>query len=209
MPITYVQNGGSTTIHGGGTLDASAVADNGGLVQVDGALNSPSINVGHLGVLSGVGTITGDVTNDGSVVLGDTVLSPAKLTEVGDFTQESDGTLDEGISSLDHGELSVTGNIDLGGTVDISLLGGFVPADNQEFELIGYSGGKSGAFSGVTGSDASEWTVLYNPGQVDLEFNASIVTHPVPDRASTLLLIGLGLFGVAIAGRRLERVLAA
>ena len=209
MPITYAQNGGSTIIHGGGTLDASAVAENGGLVQVDGALNSPSVDVGPLGTLSGIGTITGDVTNDGKVVLGDLVLSPATLSEVGNFTQESDGTLDEGIGSLDHGQLSVTGNIDLGGTVDISLLGGFVPANNEEFELINYSGAKLGAFSGVTGSDASEWTVVYNPGQVDLEFNASIGPPPVPDRGSTLLLLGLGLCCVAIAGHRSKRVLAA
>src|ERR1017187_6939436 len=209
MPITYAQNGGSTIIHGGGTLDASAVAENGGLVQVDGALNSPSVDVGPLGTLSGIGTITGDVTNDGKVVLGDLVLSPATLSEVGNFTQESDGTLDEGIGSLDHGQLSVTGDIDLGGTVDISLLGGFVPANNEEFELINYSGAKLGAFSGVTGSDASEWTVVYNPGQVDLEFNASIGPPPVPDRGSTLLLLGLGLCCVAIAGHRSKRVLAA
>ncbi len=208
-PITYTQNGGTTTINAGGTLGASAVAENGGLVQVDGALNSPSIHVGPLGALAGVGTITGDVTNDGKVVLGDLVMSPAKLSEVGNFTQESDGTLDEGISSLVHGMLSVTGNIDLGGTVDISLLGGFVPANNQEFELIGYSGGKSGAFAGVTGSDAAEWTVLYIPGQVDLEFNATSVPPPVPEGGSTLWLLGLGVFGIAVAGHRLQRVLAA
>jgi fibronectin-binding autotransporter adhesin len=196
----YTQNGGNTLVEAGGELNAPVVTENGGSIQVDGTLDPLSVHVFSPATLSGSGTIIADVTNEGSVILGDSVSSPGTLTVLGSFTQLADGTLVEGIDSLGNGVLSLDGNLSLAGTLDINLLGGFTPADSQIFELASFTGAESGVFSGIIGSDASDWTVLYNPGQVDLEFNKPI--GGVPDTTSTLTLLGPGLVLLALLGRR-------
>ena len=82
--------------------------------------------------------------------------------------------MDEGIGSGSNGMLDVGGNLVLGGTLDIDLLNSFAPTNGQVFDLINYNGLESGQFAGITGSDASEWTIDYNQGQVDLEFNKPV-----------------------------------
>ncbi len=133
----YVQKSGRTLVDLGGTLNASSVQEKGGSLQVDGSLDPLSIHVFASATLSGDGTIDGNILNDGLVVLGDSISEPGTLSVNGNFNQDAGGVLDEGIGSLDHGELSVAGNVGLGGTLDIALLGGFTPTNGEHFELTG------------------------------------------------------------------------
>jgi hypothetical protein len=57
------------------------------------------------------------------------------------------GTLDFGLSSF--GQINVTGNVALNGTVGTSWLGGFTPAVGNSFALLDY-GSHSGTFATIT-----------------------------------------------------------
>jgi hypothetical protein len=200
---TYTQTGGSMTIDSGGTLNAHTIVFEGGSIQNDGTIDPVDFQVLDA-TLSGTGTIDGDLTNDGTVILGDSATSPGTLTVTGDYVQNSDGTLFEGIDASNSGLLSATGDVTLDGILDIALLDGFTPTNGETFELMDYTGAESGIFSTITGSDAGFWSVLLESGQVDLEFNSSgsTITNTVPDVGSTLLLFSAGLASLALFGRR-------
>ena len=54
--------------------------------------------------------------------------------------------------------------------------------------LMEFSGAESGAFSSIIGSDAADWTVLYNPGndgQIDLRFDGGS-SSSVPEPSAWL-----------------------
>jgi len=201
---TYKQTAGTTVISSGGTLSAGAIDETGGKIQVDGTLDPASIEI--FGVLSGTGTVVGDVTNDGTVIGGDSILAPGTLTETGSYTQNLDGTFDEDIASKTlNSTLDASGDVTLDGNLNIDLLAGFVPVVGDVFDVISFGGTESGAFANITGSDAGDWTVYYgtlNAGQVDLKYTGPVITGGVPDATGTLALLALALGGLFLAGRR-------
>jgi len=199
-------NTGTLIVGAGGTVSASVVNLLGGTIQVDGTLDPTSVNISAGGTLSGKGTVIGDVSNSGMVILGDSPTSPGTLSEIGNYTQNGDGTLLEGIYSATlNGVLDVTGDLKLGGTLDFDLIGGFTPTAGEIFDVINVTDGTiSGAFSSISGADPGDWIVLYNPAgnqQVDLE----CVRVPVPDISTSALLLIIGLGGIAIEGRRRQK----
>ncbi|MBW6487089.1 MAG: LEPR-XLL domain-containing protein, partial [Syntrophobacterales bacterium] len=118
-------------------------------------LDEPLV-IGAGSTLNGAGRIIGDVIVEG-------VLSPGNspgvdefdnLTLSGSLTMEIGGmTPGAGpVENPDNGydQINVTDNIVLGGTLDISLINGFVPAAGQTFDIITF-GSASGAFADATG----------------------------------------------------------
>jgi hypothetical protein len=188
-------------INSGGTLFAAAINETGGTIRVDGTLDPDSFHI--FATISGTGTVIGNVTNDGTVIMGDSVNAPGTLSETGDYIQNGDGTLDESIASgVLNSTLDVTGNVTLGGTLNVDLLSGFTPSLHEVFDVINFTGTEDGTFAGVTGSDQGDWTVLYENSSVDLEFTQPN-NNNVPDAGTTWLLLGIGLAGLGLmAGLR-------
>jgi hypothetical protein len=212
MTVTgiYNQTGGKTLINSGGTLSVGSVNETGGTIQVDGTLDPASFEI--YGVLSGTGSVVGNVTNDGTVIAGDSVNAPGVLSETGNYVQNLDGTLDASIASKTlNSTLDVTGNISLNGLLNVDLLSGYTPVIGDVFDVLSYTGSETGAFSGIVGSDAGDWTVFYgtlNSGQIDLELTTAISTGgggSAPDASSSLLLLGCGVLGLALAARLRRR----
>jgi hypothetical protein len=89
------------------------------------------------GTLGGGGTVGGSLSNPtGTVAPGN---SPGTLIIEGDFSQGVGGTLEIELAGAAEGEfdvLEIAGNASLAGTLDVLLLGGFVPAAGQSFEII-------------------------------------------------------------------------
>ena len=119
-----------------GTLDV-----NGGIVTAATVLNS--------GLLKGLGTVSANINNDGTVSPG---ASPGIMTINGNYTQGSTGILNVDVNGTTPGtqydRLVVTGTAALNGTLNIST-GDFVPAAGDSFTIVQATGGMSGTFATI------------------------------------------------------------
>ncbi|MGP8049533.1 MAG: autotransporter domain-containing protein [Desulfobaccales bacterium] len=161
----FIQSGGTNTVVG--LLDVGASGSGTYWLQA-GSVTAPTFNVLAVGLLTGSGTIQGNVTNWGTVSPGN---SPGTLTINGNYTQTASGTLVEQIASANsYSKLVATGSASLAGALTPTLLGGYIPAVNQVFPgVITASGGVSGAFSSVANSTPIlGWQVIETAGTVDL-----------------------------------------
>ena len=141
-----------------------------------------------------MGTVHGDVTNNGRVSPGD---APGVLTVVHNYTQTQYATLMIQIAGTSAGQfsvLNVLGNANVNGLLDHVLLDGFIPSIGDEFTFLNY-GSFSGAFKmengGIFNNGTERWVVTYQPTDAVLT-----ATKNVPDHGSTFLLLTLGLLGL-------------
>jgi hypothetical protein len=117
-----------------GTLSSPAptfTSVTGGLVDVEG------------GTLAGQGTINGSLRNASEV---DLSVTGGTLLVRGDYPQTASGLLQVAVAAGSAGPLAVTGNAVLGGSLNVSLLGGFVPTAGQTFDFLTF-GSTSGSFA--------------------------------------------------------------
>jgi T5SS/PEP-CTERM-associated repeat protein len=138
---------------------------NGGVVASAG-----TVRIGPNGTLKGIGTVTKSgltmlVENNGTVASGS---SPGTLNIDGNYTQGSAGKLQiELASATSHDVLAVTGQATLGGTLEITLLNGYMPAPTDTFNFLS-SASRTGTFGNVV--------VAGNTGTFNVVFTATGVT---------------------------------
>ena len=162
----YTQTGGTTTLQG--TLDPA------GIVNIEG------------GTLAGTGTVQSDLTNAGTVSPG---TSPGSLRVEGVYTQTSAGTLNVEAAGSTPGtgfdQLVVTGNAALGGTVNVTRLGGFVPAGNDVLRIVSAAGSRTGEFATLNGAafPGGRFALLYDGSGALLDSN--ITPTPANDTDTT------------------------
>jgi len=88
-------------------------------------------------LLVGSGTLSSNLVNGGTVSPGS---SPGIITVDGNYTQESGGILEIELGGDQAGtgydQLQVTGAATLAGTLDVSLIDGFIPSNGDVFEII-------------------------------------------------------------------------
>lgn len=143
-------NAGTLSIAPGGSFTAlTTTVASGSTVSVAGSLVSPTVNVLLGGNLNGAGTITGDVTNFGTVTPGAAV---GALTIDGFYTQDATGLLvTQLVSPASFDQLLISGAANLGGTLVISTPGGFSPTLGDSYNIIN------------AGSVTSPFTTVVNP----------------------------------------------
>jgi hypothetical protein len=162
---SVVFSGGTTTI--GGTLGASS-----GVTVQSGA------------AITGAATINANVTNSGTIHVGGGPGVAGRLTINGNFTQTSTGVLNVELGGLNAGtdsdQLVISGTASLGGTLNVSLLNGFVPASGNSFSVLTFAS-STGTFATVTGlsQDGSTLTPQYN--STNLTLTASLSGSDAPD----------------------------
>lgn len=159
--LNFIQTAGTTILNGGD------LATLGNPYNVQG------------GDLAGIGTVFGDVNNSGGRVTPG--LSAGVLTIDGDCTQGADATLAIEIGGsnqgTDHDLLDITGTTALAGTLEVTLIDGFVPNSGDLFEIV-TAGTVAGEFDSVVFTnppDNLELSVTYAADSVTLA-----VTGPVP-----------------------------
>lgn len=98
-----------------------------------------TVRVNAHGELGGDGTIESDVLNAAGHVAPGHDETRGTLHVVGNYTQGADATLDiEIASAADYDALQVTGNMQLDGDLEVTLLGGFTPTVGQVFQLLAW-----------------------------------------------------------------------
>jgi hypothetical protein len=167
---SYTQTGGKTTVDG--TLATSGTASfRGGSLMQTGA---GSININGGAVFGNGGNLSANVVSSGTITPADSATSVGTLTVTGSYTQNSPATLDINIGGSKTGQfnvLSATGAANLGGTLNIGLLHGYVPAVGSTFQVLTASS-LSGTFSSVNGTSingSEHFTALYNSNNVTLQ----------------------------------------
>ena len=134
IPVTIK----SLTIGGGAGYATLMLQPGGTIVSTDG------VTVSENGALAGNGAIDADVLNSGLLSPG---ASTGQITINGKFGQRATGIVEIELgsaSAFDH--LDVAGAANLGGTLRLSLLGGFLPANGDSFEIFSW-GTSVGTFS--------------------------------------------------------------
>lgn len=199
-------------VNSGGTYEqtgASAIT-----ALVGGTLISPSVDIAG-GLLSGSGTIDGDVTMSGGTMAaaaGNLGMRPpyfpGELTVDGNLDFDG-GTLAEVINADNSfGVLNVSNTLSLAGGDPLNILlgSGYTPAVGTTFEFLTASSltDPNGLFTILDPeiNDNEFWT-LYTSSD-NLFLKATSRTAPTPEPAS-LLLLGTGSLGLAYFVRRREK----
>jgi hypothetical protein len=131
-------NAGTVKIATGGTFSTSGAdyTQSAGTTIVDGLLSAANVNLMG-GLLTGAGTIQADVINAATVEPGDPV---GTLTIQGNYTQTATGVLLTQIGGpSEFGQLAVTGTATLGGTLEVSMMKGYVPAVGNSFQILTFA----------------------------------------------------------------------
>jgi hypothetical protein len=171
----YTQTAGVTNVYG--TLHVSGALD-----ELGGVVNMASSNLYVLShytiesgaVLSGAGTLTADVTNDGLIQVGGPNSTLALMFQsdgsnsvYGNFTQTDTGELDMNLANptMNGSLVSASGLFTLGGTLHVHLINGYTPQPGDTFNLI--SGMTSGDFA-VLDLPGGAWNVQHQQGGIYL-----------------------------------------
>jgi Ca2+-binding RTX toxin-like protein len=139
------------------------LAFNGGYNQTAGTtrLNGGDIGIGYnytlelkSGVLTGAGTITGNVNNTGGQVNpGNTV---GTLAITGNYSQSGTGILNFDLASASSfDKFNVTGEGNFGGTLKVTLGTGYTPTIGTKFTVLTYGTATAKTFNTVQGIDLS------------------------------------------------------
>ena len=168
----------------------------------NGAVTASNVFVGSGGFVGGVGTVTGNMINFGTVAPG---ISPGTLNIQGDYVQNA-GVLEIEIGGLGLGQydvLNVTGNaIFTGGQILFSFIDGFLPeaSDSVEFlTAIAVSGLEHVTFAYEGAASGFEFSISAPDG--GLTFTALNDAQSSVPEPGTLALLCFGLAGIVFARR--------
>jgi hypothetical protein len=159
-----------------GTLDLGENA-------LDLRVNRGLMNTGRL---SGSGTITGNVANASGIVSpGSGASGAGQILIAGNYTQGAEGILETGIGGIAEGtgyDQLVANNMELDGTLRLSLTDGYSPGPNELFLVaIWPEGTRSGTFSVIEGTESGDITLAVRYGMFAVEvYNGSDITNNPP-----------------------------
>jgi len=164
-PDTFVSAVADATIGGTGEV----LLYRAGLDSQIGAAPGFTLTNGASHTIRGVGELFGDVVNLGTVSPGTTV---GTMTGSGDYTQGPMGSLAIELGGPVVGQydrLNITGDATLAGTVDVTLVGGYVPA-NGHFLTIMTAGSINGEFGALNGPTLTPLVMrlVYRPTSVEI-----------------------------------------
>jgi autotransporter-associated beta strand protein len=173
--------GGAVRMTGVNTYTGGTFIDDGKLI-VDGSLRG-LITPRSTGILSGTGSIIGNVNNDGRVAPGN---SPGILTINGNYSQTNEGTLEiefGGLTpgSFGHDQLVVTGTANLNGRLEVSLVdlgNGYVPTPGDTITVL-TAGTRTGSFTKPVAPNLPAFNATHDP---DIAFQAAYIGNTLEIR---------------------------
>ncbi|HET6408124.1 MAG TPA: hypothetical protein VFG14_09605, partial [Chthoniobacteraceae bacterium] len=146
-------NNGALNVTGGTLQFTGGITQSAGITSLSGgSVGGPFSLQG--GTLTGIGTLNGSLNNSGGIVSPGGSGTAGTLSISGGYTQALGGTLAADLGGTASGQfdfLVVTGAISLGGTLNLTNIGGFVPVAGNQFRVIS-SPSNPGSFTTLTGA---------------------------------------------------------
>ncbi|TVQ08228.1 MAG: T9SS C-terminal target domain-containing protein [Balneolaceae bacterium] len=185
--LRAVETGGPMTVNwdfiNEGTID---LGENALVLRLNrGAANS--------GLLTGKGTLTGNFDNQSGIVSPGTGVTGAGLIFIdGTYTQGDEGVLETFIggqtAGTDYDQLRAD-NMVLDGTLRLGLTGGYIPGQNDVFQVATWPGGtRSGSFAAVEGQEAGDLFLAVRYGNLAVEvYDGSDITAAPPPSMNVLV----------------------
>jgi hypothetical protein len=200
LPSGFGGSGGNLTVAAGANVIASGsiMRD----VMLQGTLTGPAVGSGQAlilsGTVTGAGNYIGNIAMTGNFSPGN---SPAVVSFVGNLslgalTTMEIGGLTPGTGGYD--QLQVSGTLNFGGTLAVSLINGFTPSAGQTFLLFD-AGTYTGAFS--------DYQLASLPGGLQWDTTAlqsagTLSVSAIPEPATIALLSGAAVLAFALYRRR-------
>ena len=120
-----------------------------------------TLNLASGDSLIGSGTLAANLVSSGTISPGN---SAGSITVQGDYTQSADGILKMELGGTTAGtqydQLTVTGTATMAGTLNVSLIDGFIPQVGDSFSILPY-GTRSGGFSTLNVPEEYRWGFQY------------------------------------------------
>ncbi len=132
---TLFFTGDSFTNQSGGVINITT----GGTLNTSGVTAKPQAGTLNTGLSPGIGTIVGNISQSAGGIL----VSEIAGTAVG----------------TGYDQLNISGNFQMGGTLDVRLIDGFAPVANDSFQVLTFGSG-TGAFDAIAGLDLGTSMVL-------------------------------------------------
>ncbi len=201
-------NNGTLSASNGGTLDSvHNLVSNGTITVDDGTILANALGIGVGGVVEGDGVIdvdTGDIMVSGLLTPGDSLTAGSLELQDG-LVLDSAATVDFGLFDLAQFDtILIAGEAALDGTLDVSLLDGFVASATDVFDILlvdDLTGGFANVANGgtlFTSDGGGSFTVSLTANSVQLSnFEATVIPEP-GTLTFTLALVG----GIFIRRRR-------
>jgi hypothetical protein len=170
---TFTVSSGSSFKIGGSSF---TFTQSGGKSTIDGTLTSSTASTVTLngGTLFGGGTVNDSLVDNAAVTPADSAAKTAILNVKKTYTQGTAGVLNISIGGTAAGtnfdQLNVTGTASLGGTLNISLINGFVPAVGSTFDILNGSTVSSNwsTINGLSINGSEHFTETVNSNDVIL-----------------------------------------
>jgi hypothetical protein len=198
----YINRGTLRAVETGGPITVNWDFINEGTIDLGESALVLRVNRDALnsGLLTGSGTITGNFNNVSGIVSPGAGASGANGSGSGDsgaglifidgtYTQGADGTYEAIIggqtAGTDYDQLRAD-NMVLDGTLRLGLSGGYIPGQNDVFQVATWPGGaRTGSFAALEGQDAGDVTLAVRYGSLAVEVydGSDITVTPPPSMA--------------------------
>lgn len=200
-----LEGSGGTTINGSSTSSGGVVVDTGSILTVSsgGSLISPldvlisgtltangtvtstnGLTVYAGGTLSGTGTVSStQITSGGIVAPGSAGIGMLHVN--GNLSIAQGGFYDAEISSGTSDEISITGQANIAGTLNLELLS--APVIGTKYTLLTAAGGVIGEFAAFAPTPLGKYrpTLNYDTHNVMLEYELATLSPNLPDSATS------------------------
>ena len=174
--FSSAQSLGSLTLASTNTLLQTFTGSNTGNTPVTGQVE---VRIVGAGASSGAGNTHFHAASVDASFISDPNGIPLDPTGImvlgGDYTQLGTGTMKIDLAGSQPGEydqLQVAGNVSLNGTLDVSAIDGFEPAQGQTYDIL-TADSVSGTFSNVVAPSDMNLDVIYTGDTVSLQVAAS------------------------------------
>jgi arylsulfatase A-like enzyme len=170
-----ISSGGVLELHDG---EINTIRDidvrPGGRLEGEGLVNGQQAVLAGVPEFAGLHILEPRVLNRGAVSVQAPSLEAGRLLIQGDYTQGSDGKLEldmytDGVAGVDFDQLAVTGNVTLGGVLEISAPNLLLFQAGDEFEVLTVGGSRRGVFSSLQAPELPgdlHWALQYTASAV-------------------------------------------